>query len=137
MRKRPRLRTLVDDSDVRRITLKIISFILIFSTHPLPISLGIGYLNLRVDSYFLNPLRCFQCQQFGYHKDNCKNSSDCVKCCNLNHNIVRQVFAVSKFRLYEFSNEQNLVVPIITSKITKQMSVVSTVRDLTLPSLRT
>lgn len=80
-------------ADARRITLKkgtttiaTNTFILTFSTPTLPTSLHIGYLNLRVEPYIPNPLRCFQCQKFGHHKANCKNSQVCAKCGNPDHN---------------------------------------------------
>ena len=56
------------------------TYILTFGTPVLPAVLIAGYLRLRVDLYIPNPLRCFKCQRFGHHKDNCRNKQVCPKC---------------------------------------------------------
>ena len=38
------------------------TFILTFRKHTLPQSIKAGYLNIPVDPYVPNPLRCFRCQ---------------------------------------------------------------------------
>ncbi|WP_143559351.1 hypothetical protein [Solemya velum gill symbiont] len=55
------------------------TFDLTFSTPSLPVSLRIGYLNPRIEPY-TQPFTMFQCQKFGNHKSNCKNSPVCADC---------------------------------------------------------
>lgn len=41
---------------------------------------------ITVTPYIPNPLRCFQCQKFGHHENNCKNTPVCVNCAGVgNH----------------------------------------------------
>ena len=34
----------------------------------------------RVEQFIPNPLRCYNCQKYGYHKDNCTGRQVCGKC---------------------------------------------------------
>ncbi|MES9881570.1 MAG: hypothetical protein ABW185_11875 [Sedimenticola sp.] len=54
--------------------------ILTFNTPDLPTSIKAGYLRITVEVYVPNPLRCFRCQRFGHHKDNCKTKAVCASC---------------------------------------------------------
>ena len=54
------------------------TFVFTFNTPVLPTTSKIAF--LRVDVYIPNPIRCFQCQQYGYHEDKCKNHPVCSKC---------------------------------------------------------
>ena len=51
-----------------------------FSTSVPPEKLRIGYYFVEVKRYIPNPLRCFQCQEFGHSKKYCKKSLKCWKC---------------------------------------------------------
>lgn len=59
--------------------------ILTFSGTTLPHDIKVGYLSVRVNPYIPNPLRCFRCQRFGHHKNNCKNEEICPKCGKNDH----------------------------------------------------
>ena len=54
--------------------------ILTFALPSLPTGIDAAYLYVRVDPYIPNPLRCFKCQRFGHHKNNCKRKAACAKC---------------------------------------------------------
>ncbi|MES9951107.1 MAG: hypothetical protein ABW118_19285 [Candidatus Thiodiazotropha sp.] len=56
------------------------TFVLTFSTPDLPSTVNIGYLRERIEVYIPNPLRCYRCQMFGHHEDNCRRSGNCVNC---------------------------------------------------------
>ena len=74
-------------SSVRQITIKregeyrkINTFILTFYSTILPEKIKVGYTSCTVDPYITNPLRCFNCQLFGHHKDKCKRKAVCSSC---------------------------------------------------------
>ena len=56
------------------------TFILTFNTPELPKTLRIGYLQVRVEVYVPNPVRCFKCQRYGHFKTNCSRAATCEKC---------------------------------------------------------
>ena len=43
-------------------------------------SIKIGYLNVKVEVYIPNPLRCFNCQKYGHGKKFCKSAAVCARC---------------------------------------------------------
>ena len=55
------------------------TYILTFSSN-LSQSEKIGYMNVNVDMYIPNPLRCFKCQKYGHHISKCPGSPVCAKC---------------------------------------------------------
>ncbi|XP_060066320.1 testicular acid phosphatase homolog [Ylistrum balloti] len=56
------------------------TFVLTFNTPILPKHVKVGFKSVG-DVYILNPLRCFHCQRFGHHSDNCKQTQKvCGKC---------------------------------------------------------
>ena len=59
--------------------------ILTFSQASPPTSLKAGYLNIRVEQYVPNPLRCFKCQKFGHHQTLCKHAAVCARCGEAEH----------------------------------------------------
>ena len=61
------------------------TFIITFNRTTLPTSLKVGYLNVKVDLFIPNPLRCFGCQRFGHHKNNCTAEPSCVRCGQQGH----------------------------------------------------
>ncbi|KAJ8018887.1 hypothetical protein HOLleu_42882 [Holothuria leucospilota] len=56
------------------------TFILTFNTPKPPTTLKIGYLQVRVEVYIPNPVRCFNCQRYGHFKTNCSRAASCEKC---------------------------------------------------------
>ncbi len=75
-------------SDAKRINRKVNgqltptnTFILTFNLTELPKEIRLAtWLNVRVDAYVPNPLRCYNCQLFGHHKDRCKRDLACARC---------------------------------------------------------
>ena len=51
-----------------------------FCTPTPPPKLKIGYYNVEVKLYIPNPLRCFNCQEFGHSRKYCKKQLKCWKC---------------------------------------------------------
>ena len=79
-------------ADVRRITVMrdgqrqlTGTFILTFDQPNLPASIKVGYLNVRVNLYVPNPVRCFKCQRFGHFVSNCQQNARCCKCGKEDH----------------------------------------------------
>lgn len=56
------------------------TFIVTFNTPVPPKSIKAAYMNIKVDLYIPNPLRCYQCQRFGHGKNACKRNATCAKC---------------------------------------------------------
>ena len=56
------------------------TFILTFNSPKPPTTLKIGYLQVRVEVYIPNPVRCFNCQRYGHFKTNCSRAATCEKC---------------------------------------------------------
>ena len=56
------------------------TFVFTFNPPVLPTTIKIAFLSVNIDVYIPNPLRCFQCQQYGHHEDKCKNHPVCSKC---------------------------------------------------------
>ena len=44
-----------------------------------------AYLSVNVEVYIPNPLRCYNCQVFGHHEDNCLKNSVCGNCSGEKH----------------------------------------------------
>jgi hypothetical protein len=61
------------------------TLILSFGTPTLPSHISAGYLKLPVSLFIPNPLRCFKCQKFGHHKDQCRQTATCPKCSEEDH----------------------------------------------------
>ncbi|GFY42856.1 uncharacterized protein TNIN_427141 [Trichonephila inaurata madagascariensis] len=60
-------------------------FILTFSKHTLPENILIGYLNIKIRPYILNPLGCFRCQSYGHGTASCHGVATCNKCNSTEH----------------------------------------------------
>jgi len=63
--------------DVIRLTPVII---VTFATPTPPPEIRAGYLNVKVEEFIPNPLRCFKCQRFGHHESTCTRPTVCAKC---------------------------------------------------------
>ncbi|XP_048239037.1 uncharacterized protein LOC125372628 [Haliotis rufescens] len=56
------------------------TYLLTFALSALPKSIKAGYLNIGVEVYVPNPLRCFKCQKFGHGSKFCNHSVVCQRC---------------------------------------------------------
>ncbi|KAG1677311.1 Nucleic-acid-binding protein from mobile element jockey [Nymphon striatum] len=61
------------------------TIILTFNIPEPPKSIKAAYLNVRVEKYIPNPLRCFKCQKYGHHQTTCKREAVCGRCGEPNH----------------------------------------------------
>ena len=61
------------------------TYILTFKSCSLPQSIKVGYLRVPVEMYVPNPMRCFKCQRFGHHRDNCRSHELCARCGGNDH----------------------------------------------------
>ena len=59
--------------------------ILTFNRPTPPATLKVGFERCTVQPYVPSPLRCFKCQQFGHHQDNCSKTKVCTKCAQPDH----------------------------------------------------
>ena len=74
-------------TDVRRITVRrdgetklTNTYVLTFNSPTLPTVVKIGFLQVKVDVYIPNPLRCYHCQVFGHHENKCGRHAVCCNC---------------------------------------------------------
>ena len=61
------------------------TLILTFHSEQLPEKVKIGYQIFKVEPYIPSPLRCFKCQKFGHHSNNCKRQAICARCGSADH----------------------------------------------------
>ena len=74
-------------TDVRRITVRrdgvtklTNTYVLTFNSQNLPTVVKIGFMQVKVDVYIPNPLRCYSCQVFGHHENKCGRHPVCCNC---------------------------------------------------------
>ena len=79
-------------TDARMVTIKkngemirVNTAILTFNRPTPPATLKVGFERCTVQPYVPSPLRCFKCQQFGHHQDNCSKAKVCAKCAQPDH----------------------------------------------------
>ena len=61
------------------------TLILTFKHHSLPKEITAGYMRLPVSTYIPLPLRCFKCQKYGHHRNNCGGQASCQICSEEGH----------------------------------------------------
>ena len=66
------------------------TFVFTFNSPVLPSVVKIGFMQVKVDVYIPNPLRCYQCQVFGHHENKCGKQAICVNCSMPEHCPVGQ-----------------------------------------------
>ena len=44
-----------------------------------------GYLNIPVEPFVPNPLRCFKCQKYGHGQNTCHGKLTCTRCSKFDH----------------------------------------------------
>jgi len=59
--------------------------IVTFNLPPVPKYLKIGFIRVSVSVYIPNPLRCFNCQNFGHGSRTCKGATTCATCGQVGH----------------------------------------------------
>jgi hypothetical protein len=64
------------------------TFILKFNVSSLPANIKAGFLNIPVMPFVPNPLRCYNCQRFGHHKDKCNKKQVCARCGQEDHDFL-------------------------------------------------
>ena len=60
-------------------------YICTFSRASPPKEVKVLYNNLKVETYYPNPLRCYKCQAFGHHSDKCRSKARCLTCGSREH----------------------------------------------------
>ncbi|XP_041369636.1 uncharacterized protein LOC121383611 [Gigantopelta aegis] len=60
-----------------------------YNTSTLPQSITAGYLNVPVEPFVLNPLRCFKCQKYGHGQNACRGKLTCARCGQFDHDSKR------------------------------------------------
>jgi hypothetical protein len=60
-------------------------FILTFKGKKHPNWISVAYENREVRDYIPNPLRCFNCQQYGHPSDKCRRQGQCANCGSIDH----------------------------------------------------
>ena len=61
------------------------TFILTFDVPTLPSRVKAALSTYPVEPFVPNPLRCFNCQKFGHHKDKCGKDKVCARCGHTGH----------------------------------------------------
>ena len=61
------------------------TFIITFNIPTLPGAVKAGYLNIPVEPFIPNPLRCFKCQRFGHGQNTCRGKLTCARCGQFDH----------------------------------------------------
>ena len=61
-------------------TIETNTYIMHFNIPKIPEKIKVGSTTERVEQYIPNPLRCYICQKYGHHKDNCRGREVCGKC---------------------------------------------------------
>ena len=56
------------------------TFVVTFNKSVLPKSVKAAYLQIAVEPFIPNPLRCFNCQKFGHGTSSCNHKPVCVRC---------------------------------------------------------
>ena len=56
------------------------TYIMTFDQPKIPERIKVGYTMERVEQFIPNPLRCYNCQKYGHHEDNCRGQKVCGKC---------------------------------------------------------
>ena len=72
------------------------TFVFTFNTPVLPSVVKRGFMQVKVDVYIPNPLRCYQCQVFGHHENKCGRQAICVNCSMPEHCPVGQCQSPAK-----------------------------------------
>ena len=79
-------------TDVRRINVRrdgemkpTNTYVFTFNSPVLPTAVKVGFIQVKVDVYIPNPLRCYNCQVFGHHENKCGRYTVCCNCAQPEH----------------------------------------------------
>jgi hypothetical protein len=61
------------------------TFVLTFNKPTVPKVVKVGFLQVKVEIYIPNPLRCYKCQKYGHHEDRCSRAKVCGRCGDHSH----------------------------------------------------
>ncbi len=61
------------------------TIILTFNKPTVPKVVKVGFLQVKVDVYIPNPLRCYKCQKYGHHESRCSRNQICGRCGDSSH----------------------------------------------------
>lgn len=61
------------------------TFVLTFNKPTVPKVVKVGFLQVKVEVYIPNPLRCYKCQKYGHHEDRCSRDKVCGRCGDRSH----------------------------------------------------
>ena len=61
------------------------TFVLTFNKPTLPKAVKAAYLQIPVEPFIPNPLRCFNCQKFGHGNNSCSHDAICARCSKTGH----------------------------------------------------
>ena len=61
------------------------TFVLTFNKPTVPKVVKVGFLQVKVEIYIPNPLRCYKCQKYGHHEDRCSRAKVCGRCGDTSH----------------------------------------------------
>ena len=63
------------------------TFVLTFDQPTPPKAVKCGYLNIKVEDYIPNPMRCYKCQKFGHTLNKCSSEETCGRCSRRGHSM--------------------------------------------------
>ena len=72
--------------------------LLTFQGASLPEHVYVGFSRCTVTQYLPEPLRCWNCQEFGHRNDRCKNSQVCAKCNKSGHSDKQCAVSVDDYK---------------------------------------
>ena len=79
-------------TDVRRINVRCDgemkptnTYVFTFNSPVLPTAVKVGFIQVKVDVYIPNPLRCYNCQVFDHHENKCGRHTVCFNCAQPEH----------------------------------------------------
>ena len=63
------------------------TFVFTFNTTVLPKQVKVAFLRVSVEPCIPNPLRCYACQVYGHHENQCKKEEICANCGQPKHSV--------------------------------------------------